>query len=48
MRYYENTSLGPTVKILGVNPLKNAVGPSFRIMFFRICNPVSGFSKLLF
>lgn len=45
---YENTSLGPTVKILGVRPLKNADGPSFRIIFFKICNPVSGFSKFLF
>src|SRR5271167_4000162 len=45
---YENTNFGPTVNILGVNPLKKAVKPSFRIILFRIWNPVSGFSKFLF
>ena len=45
---YEKTSFGPTVKILGVSPLKKALSPSFLIMLLKIRNPDSGFSKFLF
>lgn len=44
----ENTSLGPVVNNFGMRPLKNAVGPSFLAIFFRIVKPDSGFSKFCF
>jgi hypothetical protein len=45
---YEKTSFGPTVRILGVKPLKKDENPSFLIILLKIWNPVSGFSKFLF
>ena len=43
-----NTSLGPVLNSLGTSPLKNAVGPSYRIMLDTMRKPDSGFSKLRF
>jgi hypothetical protein len=44
----EKTSLGPVMRSLGVNPLKNDVKPSFFIILEMILKPPSGFSKFLF
>lgn len=43
-----NTSFGPVINNFGVSPLKKEPNPSFRAMFPRILNPLSGFSKFRF
>lgn len=43
-----NTSFGPVMSSLGVNPLKKLVKPSSLIMLPTILNPDFGLSKLRF
>lgn len=44
----EKTSLGPTTRIFGVNPLKNAPNPSCLIISFIIVTPPVFVSKFAF
>lgn len=40
--------MGPTTRILGVRPLKRALGPSFLTRSLSTCMPPTLFSKLAF
>jgi len=43
-----NTNFGPVINILGVNPLKKLLNPSFRTILPTILKPLSGLSKFRF